>query len=71
MLFVRYYDGVAQYVVCNEAGTCLIVTTNGAIAEFVENHVKGISPELRLNIGGDPGTKTERKIWHHVRKYRK
>jgi hypothetical protein len=71
MLFVRYFDGVPQYVVCNEAGVCLIVTSSSAIAGFVENHVKGIDPELRLNIGGDPGTKKERKLWHHVRKYTK
>jgi hypothetical protein len=71
MLFVRYFDDVAQYVVCNEAGDCLIVTSSSAIAEFVESHIKGVPRELRLNVGGDPGTKTEHKLWHHVRKYSK
>jgi hypothetical protein len=69
MLFVRDFDGITQYVVCNEVGICLIVTTSSAIAEFVESHVSGIPPELRLNIGGDPGTKKEKKLWHHIKRY--
>lgn len=71
MLIIRNFDGITQYVVCNEAGKCLIVTTSSAIAEFVERHVKGISPDLRLNIGGDPGTKVEKKLWHHIKRYTK
>jgi hypothetical protein len=71
MLIVREFDGIIQYVVCNEAGKCLIVTTSSKIAEFVERHVKGIPPDLRLNIGGDPGTKVEKKLWHHIKRYTK
>jgi hypothetical protein len=72
MLFAREDgEGVIQYVVCNEAGDCLIVTTSSKIANFIERNVKGVPSSLRLNIGGDPGTKTERKLWHHVRKYNK
>jgi len=71
MLIVREFDGITQYIVCNDQGICLIVTTSSAIAEFVESHVKGISPDLRLNIGGDPGTKKEKKIWHHIKRYRR
>lgn len=71
MLIVRQFDGITQYVVCNEGGDCLIVTTSSKIADFVERHVRGISPELRLNIGGDPGTKKEKKLWHHIKRYRR
>jgi hypothetical protein len=71
MLIVRQFDGITQYVVCNEAGDCLIVTTSSKIAEFVERHIKGVPRELRLNVGGDPGTKVEKKLWHHVKRYTK
>lgn len=69
MLFIREFDGMIQYIVCNEAGDCLIVTTSSKIANFIERNVKGVSPDLRLNIGGDPGTKVEKKLWHHVKRY--
>ena len=36
---------------------------------FVERNVKGIPNDLRLNIGGDPGTKVEKKLWHHIKRY--
>jgi hypothetical protein len=71
MLIVRQFDGITQYVVCNEAGDCLIVTTSSKIAEFVERNIKGVPRELRLNIGGDPGTKVEKKLWHHIKRYTK
>ena len=71
MLIIRNFDGITQFVVCNEAGKCLIVTTSSKIAMFVENHVKGIPSDLRLNIGGDPGTKVEKKLWHHIKRYTK
>lgn len=71
MLIVRQFDGITQYVVCNEAGDCLIVTTSSKIAEFVERHTKGVPRQLRLNVGGDPGTKVEKKLWHHIKRYTK
>lgn len=70
MLIVREDEqGMIQYIVCNDAGDCLIVTTSSAIANFVERNVKGVPRTLRLNVGGDPGTKKEHKLWHHIRKY--
>ena len=48
MLFIREFDGITQYVVCNEDGKCLIVTTSSKIAMFVERNVKGIPNDLRL-----------------------
>jgi hypothetical protein len=71
MLIVRQFDGITQYVVCNEAGDCLIVTTSSKIAEFIERNIKGVPRELRLNVGGDPGTKVEKKLWHHIKRYTK
>jgi len=61
---------VTIYTVCNDQGTCLIRTTNGAIARFVHEHSKGINPNLRLTVGGDPGTRQKEKpIFHHIRRY--
>lgn len=61
--------GVSTYMVCNDAGLCLIRTTSSAIAYFVESHAQGIPPTLRLTVGGDPGTRSDRKIWQHVRRW--
>lgn len=73
MLFVGHDDtGITVYMVCNDQGLCLIRTTDGAIAHFVNAHSKGIDPNLRLTVGGDPGTKrkdSNNKIFHHIRRY--
>jgi hypothetical protein len=62
--------GIITYTVCNDQGFCLIRTTSNRIAQFVNRHSKGISSELRLTVGGDPGTKQSRyPIFHHIRKY--
>lgn len=61
--------GISTYMVCNDAGNCLIRTTSSAIAYFVEAHCRGINPKLRLTVGGDPGTKNQRKLWQHVRRW--
>ena len=59
-------------MVTNDQGLCLIRTTDGAIAEFVERHSKGINPTLRLTVGGDPGTRAKNApIWTHIRKFSK
>ena len=63
--------GETFYMVCNDAGLCLIRTRSSAIANFVEKHVQGIPPTLRLTVGGDPGTHAERKLWQHVRRWTK
>ncbi len=63
-------NGIVTYTVCNDQGSCLIRTTSGIIANFVNNHSKGIDPNLRLFIGGDPGSKQAKKpIFHHIRRY--
>jgi len=60
--------GETHYMVCNDQGLCLIRTTSSAIAAFVNAHSGNIDPNLRLNIGGDPGTRKERYIWHYIRR---
>jgi hypothetical protein len=56
-------------MVTNDQGSCLIRTTSSALANFVESHSKGIDPQLRLCVGGDPGTRKNRApIWIYVRK---
>ncbi len=72
MLFVDE-DSITKtvtYMVCNDHGDCLIRTTSGMIANFVEKHSHNIDRSLRLTVGGDPGSKKIKKpIFHHIRKY--
>lgn len=63
--------GVTTYMVCNDEGMCLIRTTSSRIAYFVERHVYGIDPSLRLTVGGDPGAKNKKSLWTHIRRFRK
>lgn len=64
-------DGVPIYMVTNNQGLCLIRTTNGGIALYINAFTKNISPNLRLNVGGDPNTRNNKtpRIFHHVRRY--
>lgn len=59
-------------MVTNEQGSCLIRTTDSAIANFVNQHSRGIPPNMFLVVGGDPGTRSgnqkPHKIFHHIRK---
>ena len=72
MIFVDYDNGgIATYMVCNDEGLCLIRTTSSRIAFYVERRVHGVNPNLRLTIGGDPGAKTNKSIWHHIRRFRR
>jgi len=63
--------GITTYTVTNDQGLCLIRTTNGRLATFVDAHSRGVNPELRLRVGGDKGTSNEKHIWTHVRKFTK
>ena len=61
--------GISIYMVTNDQGLCLIRTKDYAIANFVAKHAIGIPPNLRLTVGGDPGTWTRNPpIWSHIRK---
>jgi hypothetical protein len=72
LLIINYDDlGIATYMVCNNQGLCLIRTTSSRIALYVERHVKYAHPELRLMVGGDPGSRTTKLIWRHIRKFSK
>lgn len=58
-------------MVTNDQGLCLIRTTDGAIADFVNRHSNNVDPELRLIVGGDYGTKVKNPpIWKHIRRVR-
>jgi hypothetical protein len=62
-----------MYMVTNSQGLCLIRTTDGYTARIVDilSSTKNFDPDLRLNVGGDPGTRQKHpKIFHHVRRYR-
>ena len=62
--------GLSKWMVVNNQGLCLVSTTDSRLAKFVEYHVRqGVAAELRLLIGGDPGSaNTAKPIWHHVRR---
>lgn len=64
--------GVTMYTVCNDQGLLLVYTSDATLARFVSKHVdQGVDPDLRLRIGGDPGTNNalDAPIWTHVRKF--
>jgi hypothetical protein len=63
--------GITTYTVTNDQGLCLIRTTNGRLATYVDARSQGIPPELRLRVGGDKGTPNEKQIWTHVRRFTK
>ena len=72
MLIIDYdKTGTVTYTVCNSQGLCLIRTTSSRIAYYVESHVKSATPELRLMVGGDPGSRTSKVIWRHIRRFSK
>ena len=72
MLYIdRDKFGITTYTVTNDQGLCLIRTTNGMIATFVNAHSMGANPELRLRVGWDRGTPGEKHIWTHVRRFSK
>ena len=74
MLFTtRDQWGITTYTVCNNQGLCLIRTTNGYLARVVDACTKKINPNLRLNVGGDPGTKNNPRprIFHHIKRYQR
>ncbi len=69
MLIVDYDDlGIATYMVCNSQGLCLIRTTSSRIAAYIERHVHRAHPDLRLMVGGDPGSRVPKLIWRHIRR---
>lgn len=61
--------GIRTYMVCNDAGYCLIRTTSSRIANYVDLHSQGIPATLRLTVGGDPGTQSRTHIWQHIRRW--
>lgn len=71
MLQIRDLDLESKYVVTNNAGLILIYTTSGYLATVVNSFTPTLNPNLRLNVGGDPGTRKPKPyIFHHVRRYR-
>ena len=72
MLYVDEDDtGIERYMVTNDQGSCLIRTTSRQIAYFVHLHSKGLPPGMFLTVGGDPGARRSRKIFHHIRRFYK
>ena len=72
MLITTTIDGEDWHMVTNNQGAILIYTTDGAIAHFVNQFTPKLDPELRLTVGGDPGTrKPNNRVFHHIRRYRR
>jgi hypothetical protein len=69
LVIVDYDDcGVATYMVCNQQGLCLIRTSSSRIAYYIERHIKYAGPDLRLLVGGDPGSRTPKLLWRYIRR---
>jgi hypothetical protein len=62
--------GETWYMVCNDAGYCLIRTRSSRIATYINQRTPGLPHTLRLTVGGDPGTHVQPKLWQHVRRWR-
>jgi len=69
LLLIDYDNcGIATYTVCNKQGLCLIRTTSSRIAYYVERHIEYAGPDLRLLVGGDPGSRTPKLLWRYIRR---
>jgi hypothetical protein len=71
MLYISNSGLTTMYIVANDKGQILLYTSNSKMAHFVDERSRGVDPEFRLRVGGDPGTKTSNSIWHHVRQFYK
>ena len=71
MLYVDYDEcSVPIYTVVNDYGECLIRTSSGSIAYFVDKHSKGLPRGMYLTIGGDPGSRfKEKPIFRKAKRY--
>lgn len=68
MIESKVLNHIKFHSVYNDSGSLLIYTTNGRIARFVEAHTPGADPNLRLRVGGDPGTRNVKQpgIWIRI-----
>lgn len=71
MLSVGKSGLTRMYTVTNDQGLVLLYTSDSRMAHFINNQSKGVDSELRLRVGGDPGTILDKSIWHHVRQFYK
>lgn len=70
MLKTITIDGEDWHTVMNNQGLVLIYTTDGAIAHYVNQFTAKLDPNMRLTVGGDPGTrKPNPRVFHHIRRY--
>lgn len=53
------------YSAYNNSGSLLLYTTSGKMAAFVADHARLVDSDMRLRVGGDPGTTTEKRhgVW--------
>ena len=71
MLFVTEDEvGIQTYMVTNDQGLCLIYTTSRTIANFVNQHSRGLPSGSYLVVGGDPKSRRRenRPIFHYTRR---
>lgn len=58
-------------MVTNDAGYCLIYTTDRKIADYVNYHSRGAPPTAQLAVGGDAGHPELGVVWRYTRKVSK
>jgi hypothetical protein len=53
------------YSVYNNSGSLLLYTTSGRMANFVADHARSVDSDMRLRVGGDPGTRNKKQqgVW--------
>jgi hypothetical protein len=65
--------GIPTYKVYNDYNDVIIITGNGLLARYINDHVKGVPRSKMINIGGDPGTRNKASvpIWRAKHVYRR
>ena len=62
---------MVQYMVTNDAGLCLIRTSNRKIADYVNYYSYGAPLDAQIAVGGDRGHPEIGPIWRFPRKVNK
>lgn len=68
MLFIdRDENGISYYMVTNDAGLCLIRTSNKKIADYVNYYSYGAPLDAQIAVGGDQGHPEIGPMWRFRR----
>ena len=72
MLYIERDEyGTSQYMVTNDAGLCLVRTSNRKIADYVNYYSYGAPLDAQIAVGGDRNHPEIGPIWRFSRKVNK